>query len=293
MKKYLWILGVLFFGGLAAFAFFATDSFRKPEHKSYEPTPLTFVIDWEISKPMILQVIYIKDKKDVFSQKNSVWKHVNPEDKHVELVIPADRIYNFRVDFKFKPGKIVIKNIEIKGDMYLNFNHWKDYRYANMDKTKVNDNDYLEIYSEQDDPHMVFLYPFVLDEKKAVSGEKITEKKLTSHRKTTGDVVKKLNDNEPASGAKEVVTDENKIASEAKEIAPEDNEASSDENETEPDESETASVSAETEVTPDENETTSAETDATPEEEQISANKSGIKPIIPAKKPLPPRRKFR
>ena len=247
MKKYLWILGVLFFGGLAAFAFFTTDNFKKSERKSYEPTPLTFVIDWEISKPVILQVIYIKDKKDVFSQKHSVWKHVNPEDKHVELVIPADRIYNFRVDFKFKPGKIVIKNIEIKGDMYLNFNHWKDYRYANMDKTKINDDNYLEIYSEQDDPHMVFLYPFVLDEKKAGSGEKLTERKVVSHRRVNKSVAKKtkLNANKPVSDAKEVATDEKQTAS------------------------------AETKVVSD---------------EQVAGNKSGIKPVIPASKPTPPRR---
>lgn len=240
MKKYLWILGVLFFGGLAAFAFFATDSFKKPERKSYEPTPLTFVIDWEISKPVVLQVIYIKDKKDVFSQKHSVWKHVNPEDKHVELVIPADRIYNFRVDFKFKPGKIVIKNIEIKGDMYLNFNHWKDYRYANMDKTKVNDNNYLEIYSEQDDPHMVFLYPFVLDEKKAGSGEKVIEKKVTLHRRVAKPAKIKSKQNESTS-----VSDANKIVS--------------DEDKTE------------TEIASD---------------EQIAADNSGIKQIVPAKKPI-------
>lgn len=168
MKKvFLWILGIIFFGGLAAFAFFATGNLKKSEHKKYEPTPLTFVMDWDISKSVVLQVLYIKDKHGRFSQKNSVWKRVYPEDKHIEIVLPVERIYNFRVDFKSKPGKMVIKNIEIKGDMYLNFNHWNDYRYANMDKTKVNDKDNsLELYSEQDDPHIVFLYPFVLDEKK-------------------------------------------------------------------------------------------------------------------------------
>ncbi|MBR1600580.1 MAG: hypothetical protein IJ677_03280 [Alphaproteobacteria bacterium] len=220
MKKYLWILGVLFFGGLAGFALFATDSFKRTERKSYEPAPLTFVIDWEISKPVVLQVIYLKDKNDVFSQRRSVWKHVNPEDKHVELVIPAKRIYNFRVDFKSKPGKIVIKNIEIKGDMYLNFNHWEDYRYANMDKTKINDDNYLEIYSEQDDPHMVFLYPFVLDEKKPTSEQnmmKFNEKKTAQHsqklnhsRQQAKPDKRKAEKNENTKSGKAVATTEEK-----------------------------------------------------------------------------------
>ncbi|MBQ8482104.1 MAG: hypothetical protein IJ532_06175 [Alphaproteobacteria bacterium] len=273
MKKYLWILGVLFFGGLAAFAFFATDGFRKSGHKSYEPSPLTFIIDWEITKPIVLQVIYIKDKKDVFSQKVSVWKHVNPEDKHVELVIPADRIYNFRVDFKSKPGKMIIKNIEIKGDMYLNFNHWNDYRYANTDKTKVNDDNYLEIYSEQDDPHMVFLYPFVLDEKKAKSDDKIIkydDKKAASVRKAVP-VKRKAEPDEKkiAPDGNKTTAGEDKVAADKKEVIPSEDKVASDEKN----------------ITSDSNEAAA--------DEQVIVSNSSIKPIIPAKKPIYPRRKFR
>lgn len=279
MKKYLWILGIVFFGGLAAFALFATGSFNRPEHKSYEPAPLTFVIDWEISKPVVLQVIYIKDKKDVFSQKNSVWKHVNPEDKHVELVIPAERIYNFRVDFKSKPGKMVIKNIEIKGDMYLNFNHWEDYRYANMDKTKINDDNQLEIYSEQDDPHMVFLYPFVLDEKVAKSGEqraKLAEKKIQSDKRkvkagkkvaepseeTAAVSDDKASPSEEAALSSEEVKPNEKVAPSGEEVAKSDDTANPNE------------------------ETAASGEDTTEPNEEIAVNQSGMKPIIPAKKPV-------
>ena len=167
MKKYLWILGIVFFGGLAAFAFLGTGDYKRPERKKYEPAPLTLVIDWEISKPFILQVFYLKDKNETFNAKYSVSKRVTPQDKHVEVVIPTKRIYNFRIDFGAKPEKVVLKNVEIKGDIYLNFNNWNEYLYLNMDKTKVHHEDNsLELYSTQGDPYMVFQFPFVLDEKK-------------------------------------------------------------------------------------------------------------------------------
>jgi len=166
MKKYLWILGIIFFGGLSIFAFYATGNFKSTKHKQYEPTPLTVVLDWEITKPFELQIFYLKDKNERFNQQSSIRKKVTPQDTHVEVVLPVKRIYNFRLDFGSDPDKVILKNVEIKGDMYLNFNNWHDYVYLNMDKTKVNDKDYLEIYSKQQDPYMVFLFPFVLDEKK-------------------------------------------------------------------------------------------------------------------------------
>lgn len=167
MNKYLWGLGLLFFGGLAVFAFFATGNYKKSEHKSYEPSPLTLVIDWEITKPFTLQVFYLKDKDDNFNSKSSVQKKVTPQDKHVEVVLPVKRIYNFRIDFGTNPEKVVIKNIEIKGDMYLNFNNWHEYMYLNINKTKVHhDDNSLELYSTHSDPYMVFQFPFVLDAKK-------------------------------------------------------------------------------------------------------------------------------
>ena len=167
MKKYLWVLGVLFFGGLAAFAFLGTGSYKKSERKKYEPAPLTVVIDWEISKPFNLQIFYLKGKNEQFNGEYSVRKKVTPEDKHVEVILPVERIYNFRIDFGSNPGKVLLKNVEIKGDMYLNFNNWHDYMYLNMDKTKVHhDDNTLELYSTQGDPYMVFQFPFVLDEKK-------------------------------------------------------------------------------------------------------------------------------
>lgn len=167
MNKVLWVLGFLVFGGLASFAIYASYSHGKVERKQYEPSPLTVVIDWEISTPFTLQIFYLKDKNDNFSEQASVRRSVTPEDMHVEVELPVERIYNFRLDFRSNPGKILIKNVEIKGDMFLNFNNWHDYAYVNMEKNKVHHNDNsLELYSTHIDPYMVFQFPFVLDEKK-------------------------------------------------------------------------------------------------------------------------------
>ena len=166
-KAYLWILGVIFFGGLAAFAFLGTGDSKKSVRKQYEPSPLTVVIDWEISKPFNLQIFYLKDKYGKFNKDDSVIKKVTPQDTHLEIVLPVERIYNFRIDFGAKPERVVLKNVEIKGDMRLNFNNWHDYQYLNFSKHKIHhDDNTIELYSDSGDPYMVFMFPFVLDEKK-------------------------------------------------------------------------------------------------------------------------------
>lgn len=167
MKKIvLWIFGILFFGSLAFFAFF-TEERKNVNNRQYEPSPLTVSIDWEISSPFDLQIFYLKSKNERFNQESSVRKKVTPDDTHVEVVLPASRIYNFRIDFGSKPEKVVLKKVEIKGDIYLNFSNWNDYAYVNISKHKIHhDDNSLELYSDSIDPYMVFMYPFVLDEKK-------------------------------------------------------------------------------------------------------------------------------
>lgn len=167
MNKLLWSVGILVFGGLAAFAIYASYNSRAVERKNYEPSPLTMVLDMELTKPIQLQVFYLKDKNGKFNEQSSITKSLTPADTHVEVVIPAERIYNFRLDFGSNPERVLLKNIEIKGDIFLNFNNWHDYAYVNISKHKIHHNDNsLELYSRHNDPYMVFQFPFVLDEKK-------------------------------------------------------------------------------------------------------------------------------
>lgn len=136
---------------------------EKPVQKTYPKAPLTVVIDWELTKPIELQVFYTTDKDQNFNEKHSVRKKVTVDDKHVEVVIPEDKIYRFRIDLGSKPEKVILKNVEIMADQYINFNDWYSYAYMNIDKSKVNkDDNSLTILSSHGDPYMYWSLPFVL-----------------------------------------------------------------------------------------------------------------------------------
>ena len=168
MKKILWFFSIIFFGGLIAFSGY--NSLNKPSVKpqTYEPSPLTLIIDWEITKPFQLQIFYKATRYSQFNEKDSIRRQVTPADKHIEIVLPVKHIYNFRIDFGANPQHIIIRNIEIKGDIYLNFNQWNNYVYQNIEKVKIKeDENVLKLYSSHNDPYMFFNVPFLLDAQKS------------------------------------------------------------------------------------------------------------------------------
>ena len=131
--------------------------------KIYGPTPLTLVIDWEIEEPFELQIFYTTEQNARFHERQSIKKKVTPENKHVEVILPVEKIYKFRIDFGSNPEKILLKNVEIKADQYINFNDWYGYAYKNIEKNKVNkENNTLTIISNHQDPYMFWIDPFVL-----------------------------------------------------------------------------------------------------------------------------------
>ena len=128
-----------------------------------EPKDIILKIDWEIEKDFILQVFYTKHRNEVFNQKSSLRRKVGPKDKHIEIVLPAEKIYRIRYDFGSNPGKVILKKVEISGDQYINFSNWNEYRYFNIEKNKIHKEDNtLELVSSHRDPYMSFIYPFVL-----------------------------------------------------------------------------------------------------------------------------------
>ena len=86
---------------------------------------------------------------------------MTPDDKHIEIVIPEDKIYDLRFDFGSNPERIVLHNVELKADTYLNFNNWSNYTYHQIDKHKVLEDGSLRLYSSQGDPYMIFKLSFV------------------------------------------------------------------------------------------------------------------------------------
>jgi hypothetical protein len=135
----------------------------EPVKKTYSKAPLTVVLDWELTAPFELQIYYTVDKDERFSYIHSIKKSVTPEDKHLEIVIPEEKIYKFRLDFGSNPGQLELKNVEIIADQYINFNDWESYVYMYMDKIKIHRKEQsVTLISTQDDPHMSWIHPFVL-----------------------------------------------------------------------------------------------------------------------------------
>ena len=131
--------------------------------KAYpKKVPLTFVLDWELTKPITLQLFYTAEQNELFNQAHSIKKNVTPDDKHIEIVIPEDKIYQFRIDFGSNPEKVLVKNVEIIADQYINFNDWRNYAYRNIEKIKVNKDNTLTVISTHRDPYMFWSIPFVL-----------------------------------------------------------------------------------------------------------------------------------
>lgn len=163
LKKIMIVLVLLLLSVGAGWFGYMWLSPEKPVQRVYPKAPLTAVIDWELVKPFELQIYYTIDQNESFSYKHSIKKKVTPEDKHVKVVIPEPKIYKFRIDFGSNPEKVVVKNVEIIADQYINFNDWRNYVYRNIEKSKINkDDNTLTVTSTHRDPYMFWNIPFVL-----------------------------------------------------------------------------------------------------------------------------------
>ena len=144
----------------------------KIQKEEYKESAITLKIDWEIEKDFVFQVFYTDESNKVFNAKYSLRKQVTPTDKHIEIELPAKKIYKIRFDFGSNPEKVVLKKVEITGDQYINFSNWNEYSYTNIEKHKINKEDNsLELYSSHRDPYMSFIYPFVLFKKTGINNQ--------------------------------------------------------------------------------------------------------------------------
>lgn len=138
--------------------------------KEYPAGPIVLKIDWELEKSFQLQVFYTTEQNELFNEKKSIRKQITPNDKHIEIELPVEKIYRIRLDYGSKPQRVIVKNVEITGDQYINFSNWTNYGYMHMDKNKIHKEDNsLELYSDQNDPYMYYLHPFVLYKSEKVS----------------------------------------------------------------------------------------------------------------------------
>ena len=163
LKKAMIVIVLLLLLAGAGWLGYRELNLQKPIQKTYPKTPLTVAIDWELVKPFELQVYYTIDPNEGFNYRHSVKKKVTPKDTHVEVVIPENKIYKFRIDFGSNPEKVLLKNVEIIADQYINFNDWDSYIYKNIEKAKIRKKENtIIITSTHKDPHMSWVHPFVL-----------------------------------------------------------------------------------------------------------------------------------
>lgn len=133
------------------------------ETKEYEAAPLTVVVDIDTQKEIELQVFYLH-KSGQFSEKESVRHPVVPGTKHVEIPLPVDKIMGLRLDIGSDPGRVVIHNIEVKAEQFINFNQWDKWKYVNIDSHKTGENNTLILDSTNNDPYMIFQPKITLNE---------------------------------------------------------------------------------------------------------------------------------
>lgn len=162
-KRIIFTVVALVLIGLVSWFSYTKFNTKSLAKKTYPKVPITVVVDWELVKPVELQIFYTTEQTENFNEKHSVRKNVTQQDTHVEVIIPEDKIYKFRIDFGSQPERVLLKNVEIIADQYINFNDWYSYGYKNIEKSKVNKkNNSLTIISEHRDPYMVWSLPFVL-----------------------------------------------------------------------------------------------------------------------------------
>ena len=163
MRKWILVILVMLLITTGCWIGYTKYSSKLQIQKNYPKAPLTVVIDWELTKPFNLQIFYTTEQNENFNQEHSVRKDVTEKDTHVEVIIPEDKIYKFRIDFGSNPEKVLLKNVEIIADQYINFNDWQNYTYRNIEKSKINKKDNsLIVISAQKDPYMFWGLPFVL-----------------------------------------------------------------------------------------------------------------------------------
>lgn len=119
--------------------------------------------DIQAETAFVAQIFYTENKVESFN-KNQVVSYRVPEGKsHLSIVLPIQKLWQFRFDFGNAPGTVKVKNLELKGDrdVFLNFNNFTYNKY--ISDHKIN-GDELSMTSSGEDPFIVYKEPLDLSE---------------------------------------------------------------------------------------------------------------------------------
>lgn len=165
-KSWLFILVCIFFVtamSLFVVMYYTAQHHRNVPEKNYDAGPITVVVDWEIERAFDLRVFYKTHTRE-FSIEESVKIPVNPSNKHIEVKLPATHITALRLDLGSKQNKVIIKNIEVKADQFIDFNNWDKWNCKFVSNKRITKDNHLEFSSTDKRVQLVYQDFFSIEE---------------------------------------------------------------------------------------------------------------------------------
>lgn len=109
----------------------------------------------ESEKDIDYLAFYTADNSHWFNGKEMVKQMVEAGSNDVEIILPAEKVEHFRLDFGQYPGTVTIKDIKIIGDETIEINNFDKYTYYKVDSHRTNEDGSVTITSNEKSPYMI------------------------------------------------------------------------------------------------------------------------------------------
>ena len=101
------------------------------------------------------KLFYAVDANDDLVDERSVTKYVKTGATDVKIIIPANKLSKFRLDFGLQPGVVNISKLKINGHVKVKLDDFASYKVENIDGSELKDDGSITIVSDQVDPYML------------------------------------------------------------------------------------------------------------------------------------------
>lgn len=121
-----------------------------------EPEHVVVSFTANLNKDIDFQVFYTDNEQADYAEETSVKQTATPGMNNYSIVLPAKRIYRFRLDFGEYPGNVMIKDIRLAGSQNVDFNDFSQFDTNQMENIVINEDGSLSFTSEEFDPYMAY-----------------------------------------------------------------------------------------------------------------------------------------
>lgn len=137
---------------IAVIATFATKDIWQ------EPTDIYVTFNTKSTKDFKYQIFYTNESVNNFSRKQVVNKMVSAGEQNVEITLPTKNVFQFRIDFGFYPGTILISDLKLIGNKTIHIlaDNEANYFFNQVEEHQFIDGRALRIVSNQADPYMIY-----------------------------------------------------------------------------------------------------------------------------------------